>query len=313
MSLTKPYLNLKKPIKIALYAIIACILLELILRFGVGLGDIPVYVEDEDYEYIMAPNQSVKRFGNRIETNAYSMRSAMPAKEDRFRILKFGDSIINGGNHTTQDSLASEHLKRDLNAIDEPAVNVLNVSAGSWGPDNAFAYLTKHGHFDADVMVLVFSSHDLHDNMHFRKVVGEHPAWPDSKPLLAMTDLFVRYVIPKIKSWFGQRAEYEYLVGFDDSKINSGLYDFPEYCKENDIPLLFYLHPTREELKNDSYNENGQQLIKIMEENDVTVIQGFNTNLTDDCYRDQIHLNDKGQRVLAETLYNHLEKMVNTH
>ena len=48
---------------------------EMILRFVIGLGDLAIYREDEQYEYFYEPNQDVWRFGNHIVTNEFGMRS----------------------------------------------------------------------------------------------------------------------------------------------------------------------------------------------------------------------------------------------
>lgn len=37
---------------------------------------------------------------------------------------------------------------------------MLNISAGSWGPDNCAAYLKHYGLFGAKAMSLLVSSHD---------------------------------------------------------------------------------------------------------------------------------------------------------
>src|ERR1041384_4426338 len=80
---------------------------ELFARFYLGLGDPPLYIEDKEFEYIYAPDQDVMRFGNHVMTNEFSMRSKPLSPNDKIRILKIGDSIINGGAQTDQDSLAS--------------------------------------------------------------------------------------------------------------------------------------------------------------------------------------------------------------
>lgn len=280
---------------------------ELVARFFLGLGETPVFIEDSDYEYIYAPNQSVARFGNRIATNAYSMRSKAISKNDKLTILKIGDSIINGGSHVDQDSLSTSHLEVELQAEFKDSIRVLNISAASWGPSNAMAYINKHGHFNASMMVLVFSSHDYKDNMHFRKVVGKHKAWPAEQPLLALTDGWSKYVWPNIKSlWDDEPYEETYLKGFDDSMQNPGWQDFIDYAKQNNIELLIYIHPEKEELANKKYNGKGQAIIQFLSSQGIKPLQGLNANLTPKDYQDHIHLNAAGHRKMANYLYPHL-------
>lgn len=281
---------------------------ELFARFFMGLGDIPIYVEHPAYEYIFAPNQVSWRYGNRIATNSYSMRSGPLSNGDRVRILKIGDSIINGGNHVDNDSLSSAILERQLQQSLQDTVRVLNISASSWGPDNAAAYLNTHGHFDASMMVVVFSSHDYHDNMHHRKVVGVHQSWPDKKPMSALTDGFSRYIWPKIRGVFSDYDEYAYIKGFDDSAVNPGWLQLRDYAQQHQMELLVYIHPEKEENKNQAFNANGQALIQMLKDNGIQPFSGLETGLTDSDYRDHIHLNDSGQRKMAQFLRPYLEK-----
>ena len=274
-------------------------------RFYFGLGKLPVYVESKEFEYIYAPNQHIKRFGNRIITNEYSMRSLPLSGKDKIRILKFGDSIINGGSQTDNDSLASTILEDELTEQFHSSIRVLNVGANSWGPDNAFAYLNKYGNFNASMIVLVFSSHDLYDNMHHQKVVGVHPAWPKEQPFSAVTDGFFKYLIPWIKSqMIKDYNKYSYLGGDikSASKINSGWYDFINYCKDKNIELLVYLHAERTEALNKKYNSMGEKIIQMLNSDKVKHILGIDHTLDETYYRDFIHLNNKGQKKLAEAL-----------
>ncbi len=283
---------------------------ELFARFYLGLGDRPVYIEDADYEYIYAPNQNVKRFGNRIITNEHSMRSKPLSKKDGKRILLIGDSVVNGGAHVDQDDLLTTLLEEALSKK-ENNCRVLNISAGSWGPDNAFAYIKKHGHFNAKAIVLLFSSHDYNDNMHHRKVVGEHKNWPDSKPLLALTDGFNNYAWPKIKQAFGyENNEYAYLKGHDDSPVNSGWQDFFDYCDQHNIALKVYVHPEIDEIKQKQFFDKGQKLIQLLEAHDVDYINGLLHETNEQGYRDNIHLNGKGHHRLATILQPHIEKLI---
>lgn len=98
---------------------IALILLEIALRVFFGFGDPLLYVADPEIGYLLAPNQSVRRFGNRIEINQFSMRSPnfTPKPEGNIkRVLMLGDSIINGGWWTDQKDVISEFMMRSQSA-----------------------------------------------------------------------------------------------------------------------------------------------------------------------------------------------------
>lgn len=79
---------------------------------------------------------------------------------------------------TDQDSLATTRLCSELSAFMGKKVQVLNISAGSWGPDNCEAYLNRYGMFNGKVAFLVCSSHDAHDNINHQPVVDIDPGMP---------------------------------------------------------------------------------------------------------------------------------------
>ena len=246
-------------------------------------------------------------------TNEFGMRSNKVNKKKKFIILEFGDSVLNGGAHVDQDNLATTIEENKLNEKFKNQVQILNISAQSWGLSNAFAYLQKQGDFDADIIVLVFSSHDLRDNMHFRKVVGVHSAWPNQKPLLALTDLWTRFIWPKTKALFGGSAEYDYLKDFSDSKINPGWKNFFSYASKKKIPLLVYLHASKKEIQKGDFNADGKKIIRMCEEENVKVISDLDAlNEMDDAFIDDIHMGEKGQSVMAELLLPILEKSLTT-
>jgi hypothetical protein len=176
---------------------------ELFARFYLGLGDPPLMQADPEIEYLFKPDQDCRRFGNHIKYNHYSMRSDdFPQRKsdpNELRVLVVGDSVVNGGTLTDQSKLATTLLRDRLAADLKRPVVVGNVSAGSWGPPNELAYLKRYGLFDADVVVIVLSSHDFADVPTFEPYVGVSPAAPEHKPVLALWEGFVRYLLPKLQ------------------------------------------------------------------------------------------------------------------
>jgi len=176
---------------------------ELFARFYIGLGDPPLMQADPQIEYLFKPDQDCKRFGHRIKYNQYSMRSddvtAHKSAPNELRVLVVGDSVVNGGVLTDQSELATSLLQQQLAQDLKRPVFVGNISAGSWGPPNELAYLKRYGLFDADVVVIVLSSHDYVDVPTFEPLVGVNYAFPDHKPILALWEGFERYLLPRLK------------------------------------------------------------------------------------------------------------------
>ncbi len=168
---------------------------EWIARAQLGLGTPPLSVAHPTIEYLFIPNQDVRRFDNRVRINAYGIRSEeFPASkpQDEFRVLVFGDSVLNGGNLTDQTELATELLRDRLEYASERPVVVGNVSAGSWGPGNWLAYVREYGFFDADAVILLISTHDHRDNPTFEPL-NPH-THPQRTPVLAVWEGVTRYL-----------------------------------------------------------------------------------------------------------------------
>lgn len=174
------------------------IVTECVLRFGMGLGDPPLYTLDPEIEYYLTPSRTYARFGNTYAVNAHSMRSPeFPSKKsdaNELRVLIVGDSIVNGGGKIDQPQLASELLQAHLaKALQRPVV-VGNASAGSWGPENELAFIKRFGLFDADVVILELNSEDEAD-VPGNEFIG--PQWPQRTPKLALQEIVERFA-PRI-------------------------------------------------------------------------------------------------------------------
>ena len=170
-------------------------------RFGIGLGDPPLYQADEAIEYLLQPSKTYRRFHHRFSVNRYSMRaddfSPKKSGPEELRVLVIGDSVVYGGVLIDQHDIDTEILKRDLQQQLGRPVVVGNASAKSWGPPNELAYLERFGTLDADVVVLELSSGDYADAPTFVPTVGISADYPNRKPRSAVADLFGTYLLPR--------------------------------------------------------------------------------------------------------------------
>jgi len=296
------------------YAFIAVLILlavgEIAARFILGLGDPPLSVTDPKIEYMFKPNQDCQRFGNRIVINQWGMRNfEIPAeKQDKteVRILVIGDSVINGGNLTDHDSLATTLLQNRLNKEWNRPVTVMNVSAGSWGPANMLAYVEKYGDFDADFVVIVLSSHDSQDYPEFKPL--DPNTHPTKKPISALLEGVTRYLPRYLPSFlkFSENEKVERVIPIEYARKSlQAFVRLQDYFEEKSI--LVYHHWEYEEIKNNTAKD-GMSLIKnhtipgTRFITDSASIQAMlSSKLTP--YRDNIHMNNIGQKVFAEDLY----------
>lgn len=287
-------------------------LLECTLRFVFGFCDAVLYQSSPAYEYIAQPNQHRYRFFSHIDYNSYSQRSDEPDSTKTI-VLGLGDSVIFGGTMLDQDSIATALFSK------ETGMQMLNISSGSWGPDNCAAYLKEKGTFGAKAMVLVCSSHDAFDVMSHIPVVGIYPNYPDKQYKLAIWEVVDRYLMPRIKVYFSGKqlldpdAQVVEKVKSDEGVAKKALNFDPGFdqllqiSEEKHIPFFIYLHPEVCEVMSRKYKEGGLMIMEWAKTHHIKLIDGLNEGVTVDMYRDVIHLNEKGQRNLA----NSLKKMIN--
>lgn len=287
---------MKKKIGIVI-AVLVLVLVggEIYLRKVWGFCDTVLIQSDPDFEYIAQPNQNCYRFKKHVCYNEYSQRSEL-VDSSAFIVLGLGDSVINGGVLTDQDSLATTRLSDSLSKLLKRKVQVLNISAGSWGPDNCEAYLKRYGAFNAKAAFLLCSSHDAHDNINYLPVVDIHPSFPSRQYKLAYWELIHRYLLPRILK---QEAPSE--ISKDGKVFNTGFHALKERFDRADIPFFIWLHPDKVEVKNGCYNREGEEILSFCEKNKIPLLKGLDVMQLSD-YRDGIHVNELGQKRIAEVL-----------
>jgi hypothetical protein len=301
---------MKKKLSYLLYIAVFLLAVEVFLRLYFGFCDTVLMREDPDYEYIAQPSQNRFRFRNHIKYNALSMRSE-EVDTTAHLILGLGDSVINGGVQTDHDSLATTILSDSLSKREGKKLQFLNISAGSWGPDNCFAYLKKHGDFGAGSFFLFVSSHDAYDNMTFDKIVDVNVSFPSKQYASAIYELFDRYILPRVKAKFEKPAAAEESLAInketENAVLNTGFDSILSYTKGKNIPLTIYIHAEKSELKAGAYNDQGQKIIRFAQQNKINLIRDLDNGLSIEDFRDDIHINAKGQRKLAATVLNYLK------
>lgn len=293
---------MKSLIKIIVALSILIVLSELSLRWF-GLGKWIVYVENNNYEYFQKPYQKFKRFGNSYSTNSLGMRGSPELSKKGIRILKFGDSVLNGGAKVSDENNAARVVQDSLKKLGIES-NILNASAGSWGVENAFEFLINNEDLKPDLIVLIFSSHDYSDNIHFKKIVGSHPNWPCEQPICAIDDLWSKWLKYRIGDLFNYRfEELHYLDDVIDTNMSLGWSKFSEYANTHQIPLLVYLHPEKVELERETWNPNGEKLIRWLVQNDISYVDGIEKGYLAGSYEDNIHLNANGHQSIAQNIF----------
>ncbi|MDJ0647385.1 MAG: SGNH/GDSL hydrolase family protein [Xenococcaceae cyanobacterium MO_188.B19] len=291
------------------------VLAEAGLRLILGLGNPPLYVADEEIGYLLAPNQNLKRMGNKIQTNQYSMRSEAIADtkpDSLFRVLLLGDSIVNGGWWTDQEETISTSIKNKLTS-DGNSVQVLNASANSWGPRNELAYLKRFGVFESQVLVLVINTDDLFATAPNSAPVGRDRNYPDQKPLLALTEAYERF-IAKPKPLPNQPEEKGDRVGLNLAAIG----EISRLAKAQNSKFILTMTPLLREFGETGSRDYEKKARKRLQEfavQEQIIYIDFLPIFTDFpqpefLYRDHIHLSPQGNHLVSETLTESLKSFL---
>ncbi len=307
-------------------AIGAVLLVELGLRVVFGFGNPLLYLAEDDIGYRLAPNQSTRRFGNRIRIDRFSMRNdgeiALPPDPTTLRVLLIGDSIANGGWWTDQSETISARLKVQLDgwrgrkrtvgegeaAVDYPieTIEVLNASANSWSPRNQLAYLKRFGHFQSDLVVLLINTDDLFGAPPNSLPVGRKVTYPARKPVSAI-DEFVRrqfFVEPN----FPLPPEPGPVGVEEANRIAIG--DIHDLLAEDDVPMVTVITPLLREVEpnqRDYEVKARNQLEEFIADREMTLVDVLpmfreRSEAPPELFRDTIHLSGLGNTLVTDRI-----------
>jgi hypothetical protein len=294
----------RRILTVAVLGLVAILTTEVLARAGLGLGDPPLYQTDPEIEYLLKPNQRVKRFGHRYVVNRFGMRSEdfEPKKgaSGERRVLVFGDSVVNGGAQVDQGRLATEQLRVRLGQTGQVAT-VGNVAAFSWGPGNWLAYARRFGFLDADTAIIVVNGADYGDVPTFAPLRPDtHPSQP---PLSALVEGATRY----LPAYLGLDQSSGPVRESTDADRAASLRDLAELivmAKRAGVQVRLVQHYERDELDGAGLPAGLQAFSRLCEQYEVPVVsmRDAERRSRDVAYLDDIHLSPEGQDLLADAL-----------
>ncbi|MBD2326739.1 SGNH/GDSL hydrolase family protein [Alkalinema sp. FACHB-956] len=324
----------------AIAILLALLGIEIFLRVRFGFGHPLLYLADPEMGYRLAPNQTVKRFGNTIAINQYSMRSGEITPErspTTFRILLLGDSVANGGWWTDQSQTISTLLQVQLQTqiqtqVQNPAqakgnlsaalqraklstIEVLNASANSWSPRSEFPYLKQFGTFESQRIVLIINTDDLFATAPTDLVVGHDRNYPDRLPFLALEEVITRYVLPAPK--LSPQLQAVYAEGGDRVGRNLQAIDqIHQMAQQHQAQLLVILTPLLREIETGSRNyeiDARQRLAQFLQDRTISFIDclpHFQAQSSPrSLYHDHIHLNPQGNQQISDQIQQWLQQL----
>jgi lysophospholipase L1-like esterase len=263
--------------------------------------------------YRAKPNQDITRFGHRIRFNSQGLRnddiSAVPAA-GVVRVLCLGDSITSGGVAVSNDRTYPGQLQALLQAHnDKHKVEVLNASEGGWALANEMGWVLEMGLFGSQVVVLEIGVNDLFQAMAPSSTVGTNVSFPSDRPLLAWQELLHRYALPRLG--LTSTADPGVNVGSDQQQqVAPNLLTIQQMVKAvratGAKPVVLFIEPPRAARSADAGTADAEdRLFKLLASLQVPLVRPaaqLEAEGGQALFRDAIHPNDAGNRVIAMQL-----------
>jgi hypothetical protein len=296
-------------VKTTTFLVAAFLLVEAVLRWGVGMGHPPLVRLNPTTEYELIGPAAYHRWGNEISVNAQGMRA--PAFEpdpgpNARRILLIGDSVVYGGHFLDQsETIASQVAAQlsELDQFDECEILVLPVAASSWGPVNQAGFLERDGTFGAQSAGIVVSGHDLYDTPEGGATILPYRT---KAPFGATHDAFVAVlerVFPK------QPHEPEMSLKTSAVESLAALSRIVQQLKIAGIAPTLYYHPTITE-RTGTLRDEARRFKEWAALNGVRVVDLSVLPITPDAYQDDIHPNVRGAEKLARFFVDDLSNSI---
>ena len=158
------------------------------------------------------------------------------------------------------------------------------------------------------MVVLVVSSHDANDVPTFTPIIGINPAFPDRQPVLALQEAVTRY-LPRYLPFLDRKPDTHNTQPSNSATNNDAIPAFLELIEliqGEGLPLIVIHHAEQSELS-DGYELGHGAIVESLASLGLTPLetaplfqQAIDAGRHP--YRDNIHPNAAGQRLLAELI-----------
>lgn len=270
---------------------------ELAARIFIGAPALSIV--DAQTEYMFAPNQNGRRFSNSYAYNSQGMRGSEIPNDGREIILVLGDSVVNGG-------APSDQLALGTSIASDQQTWFGNVSAGSWGPGNIKGWIRKYG-WEGNTAIVVLSTHDLRDQPTCEPLsAATHPT---KRPKFLLFDTAKRYAprfLPSIIKPMAISDSSQLPCKPSSRSATDDILWILDDAKKNRIRTCFIHHTTLSEAQSPPSGD-AIMLWQVFKDRTVPSIKLIDyvrqkTTTVESAYRDDIHLSNEGQAVLAVAL-----------
>jgi hypothetical protein len=254
-----------------------------------GVGAVTEFAPHPRWGYLMRPSQKVWSYGHPVTINARGLRGpefALPKPAGLTRLLFVGDSITYGGGRLRDEELFCRVVEA-LASSGGRRQEVVNLSAPGWSPQNWWAYLETESLLDADFVVMSLPDIDLDRPF---ATMGRH-GLRERSPSLRLGSLLVRLLAasdrrPRPSPDERRRAMEANLGAVEALRARAG----PNFL----AVLIPARPPSSREAAWTSFLDALPGALDL---------RGA---LAADDYMDELHLNARGHRKVAEAIYRRL-------
>jgi hypothetical protein len=295
------------PLRTAVLVLVALVALaEGILRLY-GFGHTVLYVADTDIGYYPEPNVDLQRYGGKVRTNRFGMRSpdfGVNKPPGGFRIFMIGDSTLYGGSYVDQDDLYSSQVAARLNGPGAPGkVEVLALGCNGWGPFHEHGMVRRFGSFRSDLAIIQMPIDDINRPLYGLMDVPFFAV--QAPPHLALEEVANHLMWRYRSDHAGLTPGWERIQSAHGVREYGGVVDD---LKRSGAEVMVFVLPTREPglggTEPPKEAEWRGKLEETLAERGVKTFfaQGFfkGRGAADEIYHDNVHLKPMGHHVYAE-------------
>ena len=290
--------------------LIASILLELTLKYFVGLGNPILYYSYPLYGYRPVPNQDVTRFhGSEIRINNLGLRADSDWDNDKKnKILFLGDSVTYGGSYVSNDELFTSLALNNVNGFIGG-----NAAVNGWGVENIYGLIVQSGFLPSDIYLTVVIENDFYRGV--TRLEGQ-PYWC-RKPRFAIEELlhFIFYKLDtgQYINW-EQRADENEKMKVVDAAANK-LHEMDSFLRSQGYKHLIFISPTRAQVV---YGADKDEMVEeYLKKYDIKavyisgLINGLDNVDKDRLFNDYFHLSKYGHKIWGELIGKEISRIVN--
>lgn len=293
---------LKAILRASLGVVVVLAIGEVAVR-GIGLSDVPLYVDRGDSGYWIKPSQQ----GSFMHRNEWAFNDlGMPIERDyqptdAIDVPVIGNSIIMGGNSYKQRDKVAPLMQKALGA----EFNIWPVAVGGWTNVNEAEFLQKHPQIAANADMFVWEVMDGGFSQ-LSQWRGEY-VFPTKRPVSALWYAIRRYVLPRFVHFNMNELPPDGTATPENLAMVEGQIKLLSQKNGLRHPGILFLYPSRDQLAlaktGKEWLPERQAIERIAVKYRLLIVDlSQHEGWTPSLYREGVHPNESGNAFIARVL-----------